>query len=253
MNDTKIFNRIEKKYLITAAKKTKLLETIDSHMKHDGYFKSCVCNIYFDTDNYDLIIQSIDHPIFKEKLRARSYEGYDKVFFEVKTKILGLAYRGDFLENDDLAKDENHGYKRRVLITHQDYDDFVSGRASMVELASRKLETKNDLQIAKEVDYFVSHLNLKPKVLVYYDRESYKGDNGLRITFDHHLSYRTENLKFVKKSTDQTFFSDEKDIIMEIKASGAMPLWLVKALSAAHIYPQRFSKIGNIYERIKNV
>lgn len=253
MNDTKIFNRTEKKYLITAAEKRKLLKIINSNMAHDDYYESGVYNIYFDTDNYDLIIQSIDHPIFKEKLRARSYEGYDEVFFEIKTKILGLAYRNDTLKNDDLAKDENHGYKRRVLITHQDYDDYVHGRANMVELASRRIETGDDLQIAKEVDYFVTQMNLKPKILVYYDRESYKGENGLRITFDHNLSYRTKNLKFIKKSTDQTFFSGPKNIIMEIKASGAMPLWLVKALSAAHIYPQRFSKIGNIYERIQNV
>ena len=156
--DEKIFDRIEKKYLITAKQKRKILKELKKHMKKDKYFKSDVFNIYFDTDNYDFIIKSIDHPTFKQKLRARSYDGYDKVFFELKTKMLG--------------KDHNVGYKRRVLITHKDYDDLVKGRASMLELASRKIEEGSDLQIAKEVDYFMQHFDLKPKILVYYDRES---------------------------------------------------------------------------------
>ena len=78
-------------------------------MKKDNYYKSEVFNIYFDDDSYDLIIQSIDRPFFKEKLRARSYGGYDRVFFEIKTKIKG--------------KDANLGYKRRVMITKEDYKE----------------------------------------------------------------------------------------------------------------------------------
>lgn len=235
--DEKIFDRVEKKYLLTASQEKSILKEIKKHIKKDKYHKSGVFNIYFDTDNYDLIIQSIDHPVFKEKLRARSYEGYNKVFFEIKTKLLG--------------KDANVGYKRRVLVTHEDYDELVAGRATMVELAGRKVEQPNDLQIAKEIDYFIQYFNLKPRILVYYDRESYKDDDGLRVTFDHNLKYRNKNLKFVKKSTDKSLLKNDKNIIMEIKAHGVMPLWLVKLLSSEKVYPQRFSKIGKVYEQLK--
>lgn len=235
--DEKIFNRIEKKYIITATNKKALLKTIRQNMAKDTYFKSGVYNIYFDTDNYDFIINSIDHPIFKEKLRARSYEGYDKVFFEIKTKILG--------------KDANIGYKRRVLITRKDYDDLIKHRATMLELAEREVEKRDDLQIAKEVDYFIKQFDLKPQILVYYNRESYKSEDGLRITFDSSLKYRHQKPTFSKKSNDKAYFNSSKNIIMEIKASGAMPLWLVKILSSEHIYPQRFSKIGKIYEQLR--
>ena len=71
--DGRVFDRIEKKYLITKKDKTEILKAIRTHMEKDGYYKSEVYNLYFDTDNYDLIIQSIDQPIFKHKLRARSY------------------------------------------------------------------------------------------------------------------------------------------------------------------------------------
>ena len=71
--DKKIFDRIEKKYLITPAIKKEIFDLAVKNMKRDKYFRSEVFNVYFDTDNYDLIIKSIDNPDFKEKLRARAY------------------------------------------------------------------------------------------------------------------------------------------------------------------------------------
>lgn len=249
--DEKIFNRVEKKYLIDTTKRDALLAEIKKHMEKDRYFHSEVYNIYFDTDNYDLIIQSIDHPIFKEKLRARSYGGFDKVFLEIKTKIKGAAYRHDFLENDGLDDDNNFGYKRRLLITHKDFNEFMRGKATAEEIAARKIEEKTDLQIAKEVDYIIKKFNLKPKILIYYNRESFTGENNLRITFDKNLKFRNQNIRFRKNFKDKSFFKNEKNIIMEIKAKDAMPLWLTKVLSAEHIYPEQFSKIGKVYETLR--
>ena len=249
--DEKIFNRVEKKYLVKRSDYNFLFAEIKKHMKKDKYFHSEVYNIYFDTDNYDLIVQSIDRPIFKEKLRARSYGGFDKVFLEIKTKIKGAAYRDDFLEKDDLEDDNNFGFKRRVLITHKDFNELLKNKTSVEELASRKIEEKTDLQIAKEVDYIIKKFNLKPKILIYYNRESFTGENDLRITFDKNLRFRHENIRFRKNFKDKSFFKNEKDIIMEIKANGAMPLWLVKTLSAAHIYPEQFSKVGKVYETLR--
>ena len=106
--DSKVFDRIEKKYLITKKEKDIFLKAIKKNMKKDGYHISKVYNLYFDTDNYDLIIQSIEQPVFKEKLRARSYGGYDRVYLEIKTKLR--------------SPDNNVGYKRRVLITKKDFN-----------------------------------------------------------------------------------------------------------------------------------
>lgn len=234
--DGKVFDRIEKKYLITADDKKQLLKTIKKNMKKDGYYKSEVYNLYFDTDNYDLIIQSIDQPPFKHKLRARSYKGYDRVFLEIKTKVRG--------------RDLNPGYKRRVMITHSDFDDFVSGKKTIQELAAKSEETKSDLQIAKEVDYLVTHHHLKPKLLIFYNRESYKNDDSLRITFDENLKYDYKNLSLNQAKRGKMYFKDKRNIIMEIKAPSVLPLWLVQILSESKLYPQQFSKVGKSYERI---
>ncbi len=235
--EIKVFDRVEKKYLITSAQKKRLLSAIRKHMHEDHYFNSEIINLYFDNDNYDLIIQSMDRPEFKEKVRARSYGGYDRVFIEIKTKIKG--------------QDVNVGHKRRVMITHEDFDEFVKGEATLAELSQRSVENRNDLQIAKEADYLISHFNLKPKILITYNRESYKGEDDLRITFDENLRYRNKNLSLVKEKRDKIYFKDKQNIIMEIKANGVIPLWLVGAMSDEKIYPQQFSKIGKVYEKLR--
>lgn len=235
--DGKVFDRIEKKYLITKANKRKLLKTIKKNMAKDSYHKSEVMNLYFDTDNYDLIIQSIDQPIFKHKLRARSYGGYDRVFLEIKTKLRG--------------QDLNPGYKRRVMITRSDFKKLVSNKANIIELAAKVEETKNDLQIAREIDHLINHFDLKPKILVMYNRESYKDDEGLRITFDENLKFRHQKLNFNKEKRDKIYFKDKKNTIMEVKAHGVLPLWLVQILSENKLYPQQFSKIGKVYEKLR--
>lgn len=257
MKDQQIFDRVEKKYLIDQNQKQHLLKVIQTQMRPDDYYRSEIFNIYFDTDQFDLIIQSIEQPMFKEKLRARSYGGYNKVFFEIKTKLCG--------------GENNVGYKRRMKITKKEYAKLVKKGGKIVDLvksaggdadarkSGRKNASttktaqvhKNDLRIAEEIDYLIAHFDLKPQILVFYERESYQGEEGLRITFDENLKYRTKNLSFAKRKDDKSFFTDEKNIIMEIKAHEVMPLWLVKALSAEKVYPQQFSKVGKIYQQIR--
>ena len=235
--DGKVFDRIEKKYLITKNDKKELLKTIKKHMKKDNYHKSEVYNVYFDTDNFDLIVQSIDQPVFKHKLRARSYKGYDRVFLEIKTKIRG--------------QDLNPGFKRRVMITHDDYEELIKGKKNIEELAARTIEKKTDLQIAREVDYLIHHHHLQPKIMTMYNRESYKGEDNLRITFDENLKYRHKNLSLKNPKRGKIYFKDKRNIILEIKAHGVLPLWLVQILSANKLYPQQFSKVGKSYEKIR--
>lgn len=236
MQDQKTFDRVEKKCLITAEQKEQMLSVIRQNMQKDNYFKSEVFNIYFDTDNYDLIIQSIEQPMFKEKLRARSYGGFDKVFFEIKTKLCG--------------KDSNVGYKRRVRITKKDYNKMVKEKSHVLDFMKKNADGPGDFRVAKEVDYLIDVFNLAPKILVFYVRYSYQGEGGLRVTFDEDLKYRLSEVNFTKKKSDRNYFEDERNIIMEIKAHGAWPLWLAHKMSEERIFPQQFSKVGKIYQKI---
>lgn len=243
-----VFNRIEKKYLMSRDDKRRLLKQIKRELNKDSYHKTDILNLYFDNSEYDLITQSIDWVDYKLKVRARSYVGYDKVFMEIKTKLHARA------ANDiDEENEENIGYKRRVLLSHDEFSRLINEEANVSELVAESSINEHDLQIAREIDYLIKHFKLKPRILVSYHRESYRGKDDLRITFDSNLKYRTDSLRFEKTKHDKMYFKDNRNIIMEVKASGAIPFWLSRILSEQQLYPEQFSKIGKIYERIKNV
>ena len=235
--ETRVFDRIEKKYIINKTQKKQLLCAIRKNMKKDNYHKSEVYNIYFDNDNFETIINSIDWVDFKAKIRARNYQGYDRVFLEVKTKVYD--------------PEENIGYKRRVMITLKDFELLTSNKKTLEEIILRNEPSPRNIQIAKEIDYLISRLELSPKIIVIYNRESYKDGDNLRITFDENLRYRDINLSFISKKDDTMYFKDNKNIIMEVKAHGVIPLWLANTMAEVKAYPERFSKIGNIYQKIK--
>ncbi len=259
MNIKQSFDRVEKKYIITEKQKRVILRAIKGRMEKDDYHRSEVLNIYFDNDNFDTIIESIDQPFFKHKIRARSYGGYDRVFLELKTKLR----RGeDDLEYDDydVIKDSidyelrdqeyNLGYKRRVMITKKDYNKLTSGKTNLESLV-KESTNPTDLQIAREIDHQLAHFDMKPKIMLSYIRKSYRGSDGLRLTFDENLRFRTDKFSFKRMRSDQKYFDTSKNIIMEIKAPGVLPLWLSYKLTEIKAFPEQFSKIGKIYGSLK--
>lgn len=72
-----VFKRYEIKYMLTEEQKQKVLKAMEHDMALDGYGRTTIRNLYFDTDNYRLIRRSIDKPAYKEKLRVRSYTQAD--------------------------------------------------------------------------------------------------------------------------------------------------------------------------------
>ena len=84
-----VFKRYELKYMLTLDQKQKVLAAISPYMKLDKYGRTTICNLYYDTNTYLLIRRSIEKPVYKEKLRIRSYskaEADSTVFVELKKK-----------------------------------------------------------------------------------------------------------------------------------------------------------------------
>ena len=87
------FERIEQKYVLDKDTYSKLFDKIKDHLRKDKYYKSTICNIYLDNNN-ELIINSLEKPTYKEKVRLRSYgvpELDDMVFLELKKKYNGVV------------------------------------------------------------------------------------------------------------------------------------------------------------------
>ena len=90
---TYIFQRVEKKYLLTREQYEFLVKAIEPYMAVDKYGETCIRNIYFDNTDDELIETSLRKPTYKEKLRLRSYGTPDSdstVFFEIKKKYKGI-------------------------------------------------------------------------------------------------------------------------------------------------------------------
>ena len=165
------FERYEKKYFLNEAQYGAVLSELQKHMKADDYGQYTICNIYYDTGDWRLIRKSLEKPVYKEKLRVRSYgvpTGDDKVFVELKKKYDGVVY------------------KRRVAMTAAQAAPFLEG--ALPEDAFG--------QIGREIMWFQRFYRAEPRVFIAYDRLAFAGtdDPELRITFDTSLRWRDTQL-----------------------------------------------------------
>lgn len=226
-----VFKRYEIKYLISHEQKEAILDAMAPYMRLDEYGKSTIRNIYYDTDDYILARHSIARPDFKEKLRIRSYKKADEkseVFVELKRK------------SDHIV------YKRRMALPEADAMKWMAGdRSSDIE---SECHAASD-QVTNEIEYFCSlYKGLRPTVYLSYDREAYKMNDGsdFRVTFDSNIRSRDYDISLESDAYGTSLLDDDK-VLMEIKCSGGIPLWMAEALSAGHIYKTSFSKYGTAY------
>ncbi len=219
-----VFKRVEEKYLLTKEQYTKLFDIIEDNIEKDKYFETTICNIYFDNDNNDLIVESMEKPMYKHKVRLRSYGVptlEDDVFLEIKFKYKKIVG------------------KRRIKLKLKEFNNYIENK-----------EYDKSNQILKEIDYLFNLYNLKRAYFIAYDRKSYRGieNPNLRITIDTNLRSRKDNLSLDYGDDGELYFNKEV-YLMEVKALGALPLWLVRNLSSLGIYPVSFSKYGSIYKK----
>ena len=196
-------------------------------MALDQYGRTTIRNLYYDTDNYRLVRHSIEKPAYKEKLRIRSYNQANpdsKVFVELKKKYDSIVY------------------KRRLSLEEENAMEWVSG----------EMHCEQESQITREIDYFLEYYKtLHPVVFLSYEREAFYDKNGgdFRVTFDNHILCRQEALS-LEEDVWGTALLPEGMVLMEIKCSGGIPLWMTHILSQEHIYKTSFSKYGIAYCRM---
>lgn len=222
-----VFKRYELKYLLTLEQKRQLLDVMAPYMALDKYGRTIIRNIYFDTDNYRLIRRSIERPDYKEKLRIRSYrqaEPNSPVFVELKKKYDHVVY------------------KRRISLPEKEAMDWICGYHHCQQRG----------QICQEVDYFLSfYETLHPAVFLSYEREAFYSKDGsdFRVTFDDNILCRQEALS-LEEPVWGTPILDPELVMLEIKCSGGIPMWMARFLSEHKIYKTSFSKYGTAYQKL---
>ena len=223
MTDTQLsFKRYEQKYLVPADKFEPLWERLGPRLVPDRFFESCVLSLYYDDESFSMIRSSIEKPVYKEKLRLRSYgvPGADsEVFVELKKKYKGLVQ------------------KRRVLLNEREATDWLAGGAA-----------PGDTQIVREIDWVLRKQPLRPAVLIACDRRAYvaREDEALRVTVDSSVRWRDTELSLSAGAHGEELLHDGEKLV-ELKLPQSTPLWLAELLSECRVFPTGFSKYGSCY------
>ena len=225
MSYQNVFERYELKYFLTASQKRALLEEMKGRMHPDQYGRTTIRNIYYDTANFRLIRNSLDHPVYKEKLRIRSYQRADwsdMVCVEIKKKY------------------EDVVYKRRVAMPKIAAGSWIDNRINI------PFKT----QITSEIDYFLKfYEGIEAKAFLSYEREAYSDgrDPEFRLTLDENILARDTDLDLGSDIWGTNLLPDGITL-MEVKIAGAMPVWMAKFLSRNNINKITYSKYGTYYK-----
>lgn len=224
-----VFKRYEKKYLLNKEQEAAFLKELEGKMVMDKYGEHTICNIYFDTEDYDLIRTSLEHPLYKEKLRMRTYgvpeNGEHQAFVEIKKKYDGVVY------------------KRRIAMPLQMAEDYLY-RGVRPEVR------KKDEQILSELDWFLKIHPSKPQVCLTYVRRAFYGveNPDFRMTIDRDITCRNYDVSLMKGVYGDKIL-DPDTFLLEIKIPGVMPLWMSQILAKLKIYPVSISKYGTYYKK----
>lgn len=269
---TSVFKRREKKYLVDAGQREAIEGAARAHMAPDAYGRTLITSVYLDTPDRSIISRSLERPLYKEKLRIRTYgtfnggallclcrDGLETVervyagrlaeipaFLELKKKFKGIVYKRRIRLSLLAAWAFYLGASLEAA--REKYPLCPSGGGEGPENlpcmegtgASKELEA----QIARELRAALErHGALEPSMAILCWRTAWAPLDECdepRITFD-------DNLRFVdlgKANSGEEPVISSTTSIMEIKATNALPDWLTDVLSSTRTYPQSFSKYG---------
>ena len=226
-----VFRRTEIKYLLNEQQYKALMPYLETMAAVDEYGLSRINNIYFDTPDYRIAKTSMEKPLYKEKLRLRTYgitSDDTNSFIEIKKKYAGVVY------------------KRRVSGRYHDTYDYLTGYKNIKGSFDQS-------QISNEISEFLNlYGNLGPAMCICYDRIAMAGkeDEEFRVTFDSNITWSILRMDLRSAGSGRKLLDDGQQL-MEIKVSNAMPMGLARKLSELAIFPVSFSKYGSGYADMK--
>lgn len=226
--------RLEYKYYIPEKYLTNLRNDISQYLKHDIYakfrpnFEYTVRSIYLDSSKLHTYQEKLSGIKERSKFRIRTYNQQSNdslAFFEIKRK-----------DSDFISKD-------RSKILCRNIESFLSTKDFSLLAGSQRDKTQRETFARNFLYYFCLH-QLKPTVLVTYEREAFecKFGTGIRITFD-------KNIRARATSTLSELFVDDKMIpsligffVLEVKFSKILPNWLPRVMNKYGLFREAASK-----------
>lgn len=237
LSTIEIFRRREQKYLITTNQYHALIERLEPYMRPDkfgidGHYT--VTSLYFESPDKTIYFETKNKLDFRQKLRLRVYNDAsleDPAFFEVKQKHNKVVN------------------KRRMLIPLKEAYRYLENDS---KVPLEDYETSN-LQVLKEIDHFRKLYQLKPEMIVSYDRHALHGKTNpdFRMTFDLNLRTRNHNLK-LEDGPYGKHFIDPDLVVLEVKVDDSVPLWLTRILQELECVQRSASKYCTSFELLRS-
>jgi len=176
-----------------------------------------VRSIYFDSPAFDFYFEKVEGIKNRKKVRMRGYDQHsltDKVFLEIKRKyeIPIVKFRAPIQYNEAMQV-----FKEKSL----------NGFENSNILDQKKIEN------TKRFFYQIFSNNLRPVVLVVYEREAYlsKFDKTVRVTFD--KSLRGAPYPALEELYDESSLLPvmHNFFIVEVKFNKSFPKWMAPILA----------------------
>ena len=201
---------------------------MDKFAEVDDKNQYTVRSVYFDTPRYDFYYEKVEGIKNRKKVRLRGYDkddGNNIVFFEIKRKY-------------DIPI-----VKYRAPVKFEDALDMFHSRNINGQVVSNEFFPKGN-ENSKRFFYQIFSKNLRPVVLIVYEREAYqsKFDDTIRITFDKNLRSKAF------PAIDELFQEDKLSqalggrFILEVKFNDHFPNWLNPIISNFSLRKQSASK-----------
>jgi len=220
-----IFSRRELKYLIPSKTFQALAEDMMPYLRYDrfgdGFGRYNITSLYFDSPEHAIYYETRNKLPFRQKLRLRIYDQAtldSPSFLEVKQKFKNVVN------------------KRRTLLPLSHAYEYINNGMN------DHLDVSNG-QILKEVDHFKQLYDLRPEIVVSYDRQAFHGiyEDDLRVTFDYNLMCRNDDLR-IENGPHGEHFVNQDLVVLEVKVTHSIPLWLTKMLQDYGLQKQGVSK-----------
>ncbi len=212
-------DRYEFKFLISREQRDAIIRQFPATVQADrnsgedaGYR---IYSLYFDSPERDCYWEKIRGLRSRRKLRVRLYES-----------TRAAASGACFVEIKH--KHEGRGVKRRLHVPLEEALQITAGRPASVEIPP------GEERVLAEIQGLIGERHFRPICCLRYDRKAFfeaDSESDLRITFDEDIRYRLDDLDSLQRGAFEHCLIGEGESVMEVKVTGAVPVWLTGVLA----------------------
>jgi hypothetical protein len=224
-------NRFEIKYLVPHDAARRMVDAIEPYTVPDRHavdeWGYPVYSVYWDSPRLALFWEKIEGLKYRRKLRFRRYADQPDVFVEIKQRV------------------DRTLQKRRTRVSEEELRTWFEADAGEAGLSAPEDPVVSEAIVLRH------RYRLDPRMAISYRRLALFGlyDADLRITFDRRVQYRATDFDIAERFDAGNYVVDPRLVIMEIKFSERVPIWLCKLVSREGLQMIRLSKYCTAVDR----